>query len=199
MKALCKGPDCYVTRRSVLAVAVVLALSLSSLLAAERVYSQTLPETSSGIWTMKAPLSAVRAEVAAVAFNGKLHALGGSFDGKAGVFHDAYDPATNEWRPKAPLPAQRDHLAVAAANGKIYAFGGFAVDVHKDANNAAFEYDPVSDAWQVLPSMSVPRGAAGAAVVNGKIHVIGGRGLDGVVLGAHEVFDPQSRRWTEAA
>ena len=47
--------------------------------------------------------------------------------------------------------------------------------------------------------MTVPRGAAGAAMVDGKIHVVGGRGLDGVVVGAHEVFDPQSRRWSEAA
>jgi N-acetylneuraminic acid mutarotase len=29
--------------------------------------------------------------------------------------------------------------------------------------------------------------------------VIGGRGLDGVVVAAHEVFDPQSQTWTEAA
>jgi N-acetylneuraminic acid mutarotase len=189
MKAACKAPDRYVTRRTVIAAAASLVLLPSSLLAVGGVYSQTLPGTSSGTrsgtWTSKSPLPAVRAEVAAVALNGRLHALGGSFDGKAGAYHDAYDPATNEWRPKAPPPAPRDHLAAAAANGKIYAFGGFAVDVHKDASNAAFEYDPARDAWQALPSMSVPRGAAGAAMVDGKIHVIGGRGLDGVVVAAH--------------
>lgn len=101
--------------------------------------------------------------------------------------------------PDAPLPEPRDHLAVAVANAKIYAFGGFATDVHKDASNQAFEYDAATDAWRVLPPMKVPRGAAGAASVDGKIHVIGGRGLDGVVVAAHEVFDPRSRTWTEAA
>ena len=127
---------------------------------------------------MKSPLPAVRAEVAAVVLDGRLHALGGSSDGRAGAYHDEYDPATDD---------------VAVANGKIFAFGGFATPVHKDASNDAFEYDAATNAWRVLPPMKVLRGAAGAATVDGKTHVIGGRGLDGVVVAAHEVFDPQSR------
>ena len=47
--------------------------------------------------------------------------------------------------------------------------------------------------------MKGPRGSVGAAAVDGKIHVIGGRGLDGVVVATHEVFDPQSGQWSEAA
>ena len=147
---------------------------------------------------MKSPLPAVRAEVAAVALGGKLHTLGGSLNGVAGPYHDEYDPAIDKWHADAPLPEPRDHLAVAETNGKIYAFGGFATPVHKNASNAAFEYDPATNAWRVLPPMKVPRGSAGAAVVDGKIHVIGGRGLDGVVVAAHEVFDPRSGAWTEA-
>ena len=118
MKAVCKGRDHHVKRRTVLAAAASLTLSLLSLLAVECVYGQTSPETSSGIWTMRSPLPAVRAEVAAVALNGKLHALGGSFDGKAGAYHDSYDPATDRWRPAAPLPASRDHLAAAGGERK---------------------------------------------------------------------------------
>jgi hypothetical protein len=103
---------------------------IASLIAVETVHSQT----PAGNWTMKSPLPAVRAEVAAVALDGRLHALGGSFDRKAGSYHDEYDPVSDQWRPAAPLPEPRDHLAVAVANGKIYAFGGFATDVHKDAS-----------------------------------------------------------------
>ena len=91
---------------------------------------------------MKAPLPAPRAEVAAVALDGKLHALGGSVNGTAGPYHDEYDPATDTWRARAPLPEGRDHLGVAAAGGKIYAFGGFVGAVHKGAGSDAFEYDP---------------------------------------------------------
>jgi len=180
--------------RAVIAAAL-LGGTLWSATAIEGVHSQT----PRGTWTIKSPLPAARAEVAAVALDGKLHSLGGVFNGISEPYHDEYDRATDKWNPEAPLPKPRDHLAVAVANGKIYAFGGFATDVHKDASNAAFEYDAATNAWGVLPPMKVPRGAAGAATVDSKIHVIGGRGLDGVVVATHEVFDPQSQTWTEAA
>lgn len=155
-------------------------------------------QTPLGTWTLKSPLPTARAEVAAVAVDGRLHALGGVVDGKSVSNHDEYDPAADTWRMRAPVPEPRDHLAVTMVGGKIYAFGGFATPVHKNPSNKAFEYDPVTDAWRVLPSMKVPRGAAGATAAGGKIHVIGGRGPDGVVVDAHEVFDPRSGTWSEA-
>ena len=156
-------------------------------------------QTAAGIWTMKAPLPAPRAEVAAVALAGHLHALGGSVGGTAGPYHDEYDPAADAWRPRAPLPEGRDHLGVAVSDGKIYAFGGFVGSVHKGAGTGAFEYDPAVDSWRILAPMKAPRGSAGAATVDRKIHVIGGRNLDGNVVATHEVYDPQSGTWGEAA
>jgi hypothetical protein len=47
--------------------------------------------------------------------------------------------------------------------------------------------------------MKAPHGSAGAATVDGKIHVIDGRGLDGIVMATHEVFDPKTNTWSEAA
>jgi hypothetical protein len=37
------------------------------------------------------------------------------------------------------------------------------------------------------------------AVLAGKIHVIGGRGLDGVTVATHEVYEPSTGTWSEAA
>src|SRR5215471_4092897 len=94
----------------------ILALvSLAGLMGSWSIFDALDGQTLQGTWTMKSPLPAVRAEVAAVALDGKLHALGGSLDGKAGSYHDEYDPATDRWLPSAPLPGPRDHLAVAAA------------------------------------------------------------------------------------
>jgi hypothetical protein len=76
-------------------------------------------QSGGGAWTMKAPLPARRAEVAAAALDGKLHAVGGSVAGTAGTYHDEYDPATDAWRQRAPLLEARDHLGVAVAGGKI--------------------------------------------------------------------------------
>jgi hypothetical protein len=60
---------------------------------------------------MKSPLPVVRAEVAAVALDGRLHALG-EMEGH-GPLNDEYNPATDEWHPEAPLVRPLDHLAVA--------------------------------------------------------------------------------------
>src|SRR6202790_1709643 len=188
-----------VTSRRSLAVGTVLLAAAWSLGFIATVSGQSPPGSLPGNWTMKAPLPAPRAEVAAVAFDGKLHAIGGSVSGTAGPYHDEYDPATDSWRARAALPEGRDHLGVAVAADKIYAFGGFVGSVHKSAGTGAFEYDPKADTWRALPAMKGPRGSVGAATVDGKIHVIGGRGLDGVVVASHEVFDPQSEKWSEAA
>src|ERR1700726_502432 len=170
----------------ILGIGTVLLAAAWSLSLIATVNGQSPSSTSPGTWTMKAPLPAPRAEVAAVAFDGKLHAIGGSVSGTAGPYHDEYDPATDSWRARAALPEGRDHLGVAVAAGKIYAFGGFVGSVHKGAGTGAFEYDPKADSWRLLPPMKGPRGSVGAATVDGKIHVIGGRGLDGLLGGTPE-------------
>ena len=119
-----------VALQRVAAIVTVLLGAVWSLSLIATVNGQSPP----GTWTMKAPLPAPRAEVAAAAFDGKLHAIGGSVSGTAGPYHDEYDPATDSWRPRAPLPEGRDHLGVAVAAGKIYAFGGFVGSVHKGAD-----------------------------------------------------------------
>src|SRR5262249_61866721 len=43
------------------------------------------------------------------------------------------------------------------------------------------------------------RRAVAVTVRDGKIHVIGGRGLDKVTVVTHEVYAPQSGKWSEAA
>ena len=185
-------------RRILVGAATLIVLLVSWSLGAPSL-AQMPNVTPQGSWTMRAPLPSARGEVAAVALDGKLHAIGGSVDGKARPFHDEYDPATNTWRARAPLPEARDHLALAVAGGKIFAFGGFTAAVHKGAGTDAFEYDPAADRWSTLPPMKVARGSAGAATVDGKIHVIGGRGPDAIVVAAHEVFDPKTGTWSEAA
>jgi N-acetylneuraminic acid mutarotase len=90
-------------------------------------------QTPPGTWMQKAPMPAVRGEVAAAAVGDKLFALGGGVAGKAVPRNEEYEPATDRWRERAPLPQPRDHLGVAVLNGKIYTFGGFTSSVHQGA------------------------------------------------------------------
>ena len=97
-------------------------------------------------------------------------------------------------------------MAAAVLDGKIYAIGGFVGQDHKGSIDRVFEYDPASDAWRALAPLSTPRGSVSAAVLDGKIYVIGGRvtTADGDwhsngVVATHEVYDPATGKWTEAA
>ena len=65
-----------------------------------------------GSWTLKAPMPAARAEVAAVVVGNKLYVLGGNVDNAAVPGNAEYDPATDRWRERAPLPAAHDHLGL---------------------------------------------------------------------------------------
>src|SRR5215468_8818668 len=176
-----------------LPLAFAVALTVAALGTAAR------SQAPSGTWTQKAPMPAVRGEVAAAAVGDKLFALGGGVAGKAVPRNEEYDPATDRWQARAPLPQPRDHLGVAVHDGKIYTFGGFTSSVHQGAGDVVFEYDPASDRWRTLAPMKAPRAAVGVAVLAGKIHVIGGRRLDAVTVATHEVYDPATGTWSEAA
>jgi len=39
----------------------------------------------------------------------------------------------------------------------------------------------------------------GVTVVNGKVHAIGGRGLNNLTVATHEVYDPSTGKWSQAA
>src|SRR2546430_5919994 len=69
-----------------------------------------------------------RDHLAAVAFQGRLWALGGreSFLGKQYATVEIYDPATNGWSTGTPLPTARGGLAAVALPHRVFALGGEA-------------------------------------------------------------------------
>jgi N-acetylneuraminic acid mutarotase len=177
--------------------ALALGTAVLALCAAASSHAQVLP----GTWTVKAPMAGgVRGEVAAVAYQDKLYAIGGNVAGNAVPRSEVYDPATNSWRELAPMPIARDHLGLALVNGKIYTFGGFTKTVHMNAGTDVFEYDPATNTWRSRAPMKVALGSVGAAVIDGKIHVLGGRSLDNTkTLPTHMVYDPATDTWKDAA
>jgi hypothetical protein len=65
-------------------------------------------QTPPGTWTQKAPMSAVRGEVAAVAVGDKLFGLGGGVAGKAVARNEEYDPASDRWRERERSTSSAD-------------------------------------------------------------------------------------------
>jgi len=142
------------------------------------------PETNS--WRTVAQMPTAR-DIAVVALNSKLYALGG-WDGNGDVRTvEAYTPENDKWVTVAPLPTTRGGPA-AALNGKIYLLGGQS----GFDENFVEEYTPETDSWQVLAPMLTKRGGFAAAALNGKLYAIGG----GRTV---EEYTPETNSWRTVA
>ena len=152
--------------------------------------ARSQPAGAPGSWSARTPLPVARNEVAAVALNGKIYVLGGSYPRQKYDVADngEYDPAVDRWRARAPMPHGLNHVGAAALDGKIYVIGGFTGSNHVGVNDGAFEYDPASDTWRSLPPPASPRGSIAVAALGGKIHALGGRKNENDVVTAHEIY-----------
>jgi N-acetylneuraminic acid mutarotase len=137
-----------------------------------------------------------RNDLAAVAVNVKIYAIGGI--GGSGNTVEVYDPSSNSWSTAANMPTARYALTAAAAvKGKltlIYAIGGSNGSVL----NTVEVYSPSSNSWGTAANMPTPRDFLAAGSANGEIYAIGG--LTGrSVLDTVEVYDPSSNSSSTAA
>jgi N-acetylneuraminic acid mutarotase len=125
---------------------VTVGLALLGLAAAGPACSQTTGSQvadGQGTWTLKAPMpGGPRAEMPAVAVNGKIYVVGGSAKGVGYEIarNEEYDPATDRWQLRAPMPRGLNHIGAAALDGKLYTAGGFTSPGHHDPSDAFFSY-----------------------------------------------------------
>lgn len=127
-----------------------------------------------------------------------------------------YAPASNRWDTLPPLPEALSHVGTAVIGKRLYAVGGFTTNVHLGPSASAFVYDPAVQAWRRVAAISPARGSVSLAAVGGKLHAFGGRISNTVVslpmppgapplkagygtVNLHQIYDPSSDRWTDAA
>jgi len=130
-------------------------------------------DAASDRWTDAPPMPTGRDHLAAVAFQGRLWAIGGrtSFVGTQYATVEIYDPATDDWATGMPLPVGRGGLAAAALGDRLYVFGGEAPFRIFSANEM---YEVAGNRWIAKEPMRTPRHGIGAAVVGDRIYVPGG-------------------------
>ena len=167
-------------------------------------------------WTKAAPFPEPDEELYGVTANGKMYVIGGFAGGRAAGMAYEYDPGTDKWTKKAPMGRAAHHSALAEVGGKIYVFGGFVQPTSGPTGgwqpiDNAWEFDPAANTWKALPPLPTKRGAAVAVAAAGKIYVIGGAstpiGSNAVAItgggparsvGANEVYDPATNKWSTA-
>lgn len=131
------------------------------------------------VWQRLARMRYPRSEMPAVVIGGQVYVPGGYMEtaqGAAGqVFHEAYDPVTDQWSRLADMPESRHHHMAAAVDGALYVFGGFADAASSTTlGTNAWRYSPGSDTWEVLTDMPGPVAAGAAVAVGDSIFVVGG-------------------------
>src|SRR5262245_5446182 len=184
-------------------------IALMVVLAAGQAFTQST-------WTKAAPFPEPDEELYGVTANGKMYVIGGYAGGRAAGLAYEYDPGTDKWTKKASMGRPAHHAALAEVGGKVYVFGGFVQPTSGPAGgwqpvDNAWEFDPGANTWKPLPPVPTKRGAALAIPVAGRIYVIGGAttqaGSKDVAItgggparsvGANEVFDPATGKWTAA-
>jgi N-acetylneuraminic acid mutarotase len=159
-------------------------------------------DIASDSWTMGPQLPLPNNHGMAASVNGKIYLLGGqTTDDQNGAtaVNNVWelDPAVGTWVAKAPMPTARSGGVAVASAGKIYVAGG-----RVPRGNDFAVFDPVANQWETLPNLPSQRNHLAGAAINGRIHIVGGRlgnGLSPLKSDAHEVFDPATRTWTNAA
>ncbi|MBL8299826.1 MAG: hypothetical protein JNN30_15925 [Rhodanobacteraceae bacterium] len=142
----------------------------------------TPPLRIGGNWVEAARMpDPAQSEHAAVAYEGKLYALGGYGDNTG---FKRYDPGSDSWSVLPALPGGRHHLAAFADRGAIYAVGGAPIG-GGDSTSKAFRYDMARTAWEPVSELSGTYGSQ-AAMLNGRAYI-------GRSDGSLEEFDPRQR------
>lgn len=143
------------------------------------VYDPGPPEVWNSSATQGSTLKAMsdpRGDLAAVAINGLLYAVGGwgpkPLQSK-GQMLEVYDPALKSWTTLPSMPTGRAGLAAAVLDGKLYAMGGLGDGQYKamtshaglSALSVVEAYDPVKSRWCIAPNMQIPRGRLAAVTL----------------------------------
>lgn len=119
---------------------------------------------------------------AVVAYDERIHVLGGNDTGTSGTTHMIYDVATDSWDTGAPLTTAVNYPAAATDGTYIYVLGG------NTSNLAVVQrYDPATDTWDTIADMETGRGGAGAFFDGANLWAVGGGW--GTYLNSTEYWD----------
>jgi hypothetical protein len=131
-----------------------------------------------------------RDHLAAVAFQGRVWALGGraSFVGAQYANVEIYDPATDSWRTGVPLPAGRGGLAAVALPDRILVFGG---EAPLRIFSATEMWETAGQRWIAKEPMPTARHGIGSVVIGGRVFVPAGGTQPGFAASAvNEAYTP---------
>jgi hypothetical protein len=137
-----------------------------------------------GTWTNAEAMPTPRFDLAVVALDGKIYAIGG----RSGLnlanlnANEQYNSQTKTWTKMAVLPNPQSRCVATAYNGKIYDFSSGLIQI----------YNPQTNQWTTKPFSPGNQWIGTANEVNGKIYLLGG----GQNYNSVQVYDPTTNSLT---
>jgi DNA-binding CsgD family transcriptional regulator/N-acetylneuraminic acid mutarotase len=155
----------------------------------------TAPASSSvDRWHTRSQMPTPRTDLAVVAYNGLVYAIGGISNDGVTAKVEIYDPQADAWTTGHSKPTAVGFIQAAVLGDKIYVPGGIGNAV--EPQKVLEVYDPAQDRWEQRAPLPVPIGAYGLAVLNDQLYLFGGRGEQGYV-GTVYRYDLHTDRWEE--
>ena len=157
---------------------------------------------ATGRWVARTRLPEARTQVAALAADSRLFAVGGRSPNLVPtrtLFR--YNPASNRWGLRASMPASL--CGVAAALGRlggvdeIFVFGG--MNASGAVTNSTYAYDIATDSWSALATMPAPLTGETAVRIGGSVYVFGGFDNARHPSLALFIYDVASNTWSSGA
>jgi N-acetylneuraminic acid mutarotase len=139
-------------------------------------------------WRRLGDLPEARDHLAATAFGGRVHVVGGrKLSLTTNVARlDVYDAERAAWSRGPDMPTARGGLAAAAVDGRVFVFGG---EEPSGTFGQVEVYDIGTRRWSRAPDLPTPRHGLGAAAIGSRIYVVGGGPRPGLtVSGATEIL-----------
>jgi DNA-binding CsgD family transcriptional regulator/N-acetylneuraminic acid mutarotase len=181
--------------------AVFLLLIFSTLISQSSLFYDSTPTINPLIdtinqeyWREMEPLSTAREQMAVVAWNDVIYAIGGLSEVGVSDMLEAYLRSSNSWTTLQPKPTAVKAAGAAVLGGKVYVPGGQQAD--NSLSNKLEVYDPLTDQWETKASLPIPLANYGIASYEGNLYLFGGwDGLDETDLVLR--YNPNNDNWTE--
>jgi hypothetical protein len=153
-------------------------------------------DTSSGEWSMAAPMNTARSDFGACVVDGEIHVSGGWSDDNYIINSvEKYSPASDTWSTLAHLPAGRVYHATVVVGSVMYVLGG---QISGGVTASVLKSDGADGSWSEVVPMPAPRGGFASCAYESSIYVFGGSDASS---GQRSVFkfDIEANKWSRQA
>ncbi|KAL3307050.1 hypothetical protein Ciccas_014446, partial [Cichlidogyrus casuarinus] len=146
-------------------------------------------------WQKCAPMFGKRYCTAAVAYEGRIYAFGGSEEFRPTRLVQRYNPDTDRWTRLPPMPIATSCGAAAVLNNLIYVIGGFNEMSYLETFVQVF--DPTISEWRddlPVKSMNLEHYGAPLMAFNGSLYIAGSSSSTDTHKKV-EKYDPKTNTW----